>query len=614
MTTRKKADTGRNLLFNSGPWILVAACVLLLGLLSVFSFSSYQREKELILEGLAQKGLTLMRFVNSSVRVSMVDNLRSLQSLIPWESHMLTAMEQAVEQPGVEYILLADHSGNIVTAAGVKSPGPSVDSETMALVNELSQNSDRPFVITMKKSGESDRKVFQIASRYLPPEMGGRYRSLKEPPPHMRRMMRNFSHHPQFSKVQSELARLGSMKAVYVVQLDFEQFNSPLRRQVLQIVILLAALVLVGIGGTLSFTTLKGLKGSQQRLGKIRAFNDILVSALPIGLIGTDSSGTIQVVNEAAASLLGIVPGEIVGRSVAEGVPKKIQGLFLGSEAVVGEDRHMELELSLNSEVSSTLHLASMVVPGETGEFAGEVLLIRDLTEVRALEKELQTKERLAALGKMAAGVAHELRNPLSSIKGLAVLLKNKFSAESNEADTADVLVKEVERLNRSIGEMLDYAKPEQLSRQPTSIEQLIQKTLSLIAIDAKSYGITVRLESQNSFPEVLVDRDKLQQVFLNLFLNGIQAMESGGELLVRIEKSNQDAVIIVEDSGIGITSDNIGRVFDPYFTTKNDGTGLGLALTSKIIEEHRGKIEISSNPGEYTQVRITLPICDSTA
>ncbi|MFW2368060.1 MAG: two-component system sensor histidine kinase NtrB [Desulforhopalus sp.] len=613
MMTLKKADAGRNLLFNSGPWILAAACVLLLGLLSLFSFSSYQREKELILEGLAQKGLTLMRFVNSSVRVSMIDNLRSLQSLTPWESHMLAAMEQAVEQPGVEYILLADHSGNIISAAGVKSPGPSVDQKTMALVNELSRNSDRSFVITMKKSGQSDKKVFQVASRYLPPEIGGRGRSLKEPPPHMRRMMRNLTHHPNFSKVQAELARIERMKAVYVVQLDFEKFNSPLRRQVLQIVILLAALVLVGIGGTLSFTTLKGLKGSQQRLGKIRAFNDILVSALPIGLIATDSRGIIQVVNEAAAALLGVVPKEIVGRSVAEGVPEELQGLFQGSEAGVGKDRHVELELSLNSEVRSTLQLAYMVVPGETGEFAGEVLLIRDLTEVRALEKELQTKERLAALGKMAAGVAHELRNPLSSIKGLAVLLKGKFSPESNEADTADVLVKEVERLNRSIGEMLDYARPEQLSRQPTSIEKLIQKTLSLVVIDAKSYGIKVRLENQNSLPEVLVDRDKLQQVFLNLFLNGIQAMESGGELLVKTKRSNQDVVIIVEDSGIGITSDNIDRVFDPYFTTKNDGTGLGLALTSKIIEEHQGKIEISSDPGVYTQVKITLPICDST-
>lgn len=609
MTTQKRADHVSNLLINSGPWVLVTACVLLLCLLTLFSFSSYQREKELMIEGLAQKGLTLMRFVNSSVRVLMVENLRSLQTLIPWESHLATAMEQAVEQPGVEYILLADQSGTIISSAGKNEPQQILDQEMLALVEQVSRERGRPFVTSIGKNVRTDRKIFQIASLYHPPEIGGRMRSLKEPPPQMRRMMRNFPHHPQFSEVQAEMERLASMKAVYIVQLDFEQFDTPLRRQLLQIVILLVVLLLVGAGGTLSFTTLKGLKGSQQRLGKIRAFTDILVSALPVGLIATDSSGTVQVFNDTAASILGVGAGDVVGRIPADVVPKALQVMFLGRQTLQEERLQEEIELSLGTESRSTLHLTSMVVLDEDGNFAGEVLLIRDLTEVRALEKELQTKERLAALGKMAAGVAHELRNPLSSIKGLAVLLKGKFPVQSSEAATADVLVKEVERLNRSIGEMLDYAKPGQLALQPASIDTLIEKTLSLVALDAESYGINVRLERDNGLPEVVVDRDKLQQVFLNLFLNSIQAMESGGELLVRTEKCNHTAVIVVEDNGVGIAADNIDRVFDPYFTTKNDGTGLGLAMTAKIIEEHEGQIEISSDPGKCTRVKISLPL-----
>lgn len=609
MTPPKRAESGSNLLINSGPWILGAACVLLLGLLTLFSLSSYQREKELMLEGLVQKGLTLMRFVNSSVRVLMIENLRSLQTLVPWESHMATAMAQAVEQPGVEYILLVDQFGNIVASAGKNPPEKKLTPETSALIEELSRQRTTPYVTSIEKSGRSERKLFQIASRYHPPEIGGRMRSKQDHPPHMRRMMRNIPHHPQFSALQAELSRLRSMKAAYVVQLDFEQFNSPLKRQLLQIVILVVVLLLVGIGGTLSFTTLKGLKGSQQRLGKIRAFTDIVVSALPVGLIATDSSGMIQVVNNTAASILRIREEEIVGRIPAQSIPESLQAMFFGRQTTHASDRQAEIELSIGPELKTTLHLASMVVQDEVGDFAGEVLLIRDLTEVRALEKELQTKERLAALGKMAAGVAHELRNPLSSIKGLAVLLKGKFSAESSEAETADVLVKEVERLNRSIGEMLDYAKPGQLTRQLTPLDALIRKTLSLVTIDAESYGINIRLECENNLPEVEVDRDKLQQVFLNLFLNGIQAMESGGELLVHTGKTKNNVVVVVEDNGVGISAENIDRVFDPYFTTKNDGTGLGLAMTSKIIEEHGGQIEISSVPGEYTRVTITLPL-----
>jgi two-component system sensor histidine kinase HydH len=221
----------------------------------------------------------------------------------------------------------------------------------------------------------------------------------------------------------------------------------------------------------------------------------------------------------------------------------------------------------------------------------------------------LQRNERLAALGKMAAGVAHELRNPLSSIKGLAVLLKAKFSIPSNEAETADILVKEVERLNRSIGELLDYAKPAQLKRDAAFIQEIIRKTVSLVQVDAESYNIDIQLETDNDIPQILVDKDKMNQVFLNLFLNAIQAMEHGGDLVVRAEKDRQTIIITIRDNGVGIEPENLSRVFDPYYTTKNDGTGLGLAMTSKIIEEHGGKIELSSVYGEFTEVRVILPL-----
>lgn len=615
MTIRQKAENKGNLLFNFSPWLLAIACTLLLILLTIFAVSNYQREKELIVEAIAQKGLTLMRFINSSVRESIRDNLRTSRQWDHWQDHMQAAMEQAVEQPGVEFVVLIDAAGTVLSGAGENLPENVVDADSLAFAGVLRADNAGRFVTRIKKDADGDKKKFQIASWYMPPSMRD---ALHGPPDGSPRrgqmMMRGLRQHPQFALVQEEMDRLLEIRPIYIVQLDFEQFNSPLNRQLLQIIILLVVIFLVGLGGTLSFATLKGLKGSQRRLGKMTAFTDMLVSSLPIGLIATDSSDVIQVYNDSAKELIGFDAEKVIGGRPQLCLPAKLAQMFSGKDMDGPIVRQTEIHLTGLPEKDKTLQLASMVVLDDSGGFAGEVLLIRDLTTVKRLEKELRRSERLAALGKMAAGVAHELRNPLSSIKGLAVVLKSNFSHASKEAETADILVKEVERLNRSIGELLDYAKPAQLKRERAFVTEIIEKTVSLVQVDAQSFGITLRLEMDNDPPQVMLDKDKMNQVFLNLFLNAIQAMEDGGELLVATEHDARKIIITVRDNGVGIVPENLGRVFDPYFTTKNDGTGLGLAMSAKIVEEHGGWMELSSVAGSYTEVRVVLPLTEDGA
>lgn len=609
MTTPAKAERIGNPLLSFSPWILATACTLLLVLLTIFGVSNYQREKELVVEALAQKGLTLMRFINSSVRISIRNNLRSGQKWQHWQEPMQEAMQQAVEQPGVEFVLLVDSGGKVLAAAGTNLPDEAIDPESLAFVSRLQDDDAGRFVTRIGKSGQGDKRKFQIASWYLAPNMGGRPHAPFDRGPGRGPMLRRFNQHPQFAAIQREMDELIGSRPIYIVQLDYEQFNMPLKRQLLQSIILLVVLLLVGIGGGLSFVTLKGLKGSQLRLSKMRAFTDILVSSLPIGLIATDSSGVVQVYNSSAQDLIGFDPLKVIDRMPQVCLPAELSQMFSGEVADGRVERQTEVHLSSAGEKIRILQLASMVVLDQGGGFAGEVLLIRDLTTVKRLEKELQRNERLAALGKMAAGVAHELRNPLSSIKGLAVLLKSNFSGPSKEAETAEILVKEVERLNRSIGELLDYAKPGQLKQEAVSIEELIGKTVSLVQVDTESFGIAIKVDMEQNLPQVLVDTDKMNQVFLNLFLNAIQAMEQGGELTVGTKSDERTITVIIRDNGVGIEQENLGRVFDPYYTTKNDGTGLGLAMSAKIVEEHGGSIEISSGAGRYTEVRVVLPL-----
>jgi len=493
MATQSKT---RDFFYSLSPWILAAACVLLLSVLTLFTINNYQREKKLVVEALTQKGVTIIRFINSSSRESMRANLRGSQDILPWEDHAQAAMEQAAEQPGVDYVALVDLRNQVISGAGNGFSSKKMSGDDLLFSASLRGGSPGSIVLRNVEDVQSGKRSFQVAGLFQAPVgsrpffgMGGRSGG------HSRMKMHGAGRQPMLGHLKSEIDRLGKMQPILVVQLNFEQFSSPVRRQVLQMGILFVVFILVAVGSYLSLLTLRGLKGSRVRLGRI--------------------------------------------------------------------------------------------------------------------EKELQRSERLVALGKMAAGVAHELRNPLSSIKGLAILLQSKFNDEKEKegVEAANILVREVERLNRSIGELLDYAKPAKLNKINVNINVIVEKTVQLVNMDLEAQDIALNLNIADTLPEIDGDEDKLNQVFLNLFLNGIQAMDKGGILTVNSYQSGKNVVIVVEDTGIGVANENLQKVFDPYFTTKSDGTGLGLAMSAKIIEEHGGDILLTSQPGDGTRVEVVLPV-----
>jgi two-component system, NtrC family, sensor histidine kinase HydH len=607
MPTPPQNQVRRNLLFDLSPWVLAAACTLLLLLLSLFAVSNYQREKELIEEALVEKSLTLVRFINSAARESLRDELRFGKEWTGWQELWRTALAQAVEQPGVEAVLLLDQQGRILVQAGGEPPRERLDPAAQTLVAALATAATPPppYLFAVDRAANGDKRQFQLVVHQGPPDFAGRMDHGGMGP----MMLRRFGQHPQAAAIQVELAALAALRPVYLVQLDFAMFTSPLQRQFLQIVILLVVIVLVGVGGTLSLFTLRGLRGSQLRLGEMRAFTDLVVSSLPVGLIAGEGDGTVKVCNPAARAILSLGEKEVLGRQMADALPPEWQKSLVGQDEADRAGRSTETRLTTGSGEVKTVQVLSLAVLAEQGSGPGRILMLQDLTAVRRLEWELRRSERMAALGKMAAGVAHELRNPLSSIKGLALLLQNHFPKGSEEASTAELLVGEVERLNRSIGELLEYARPAQLEREKVVINALIEKTLSLVAVDASSTGVAVRFSPGAELPEIAVDPDRIKQVLLNLLLNALQAMPDGGELNVHTALVDGGIEVLVADSGVGIAPENLARVFDPYYTTKNDGTGLGLALSAKIVEEHGGTIRISSRPGESTEVRLTLPL-----
>jgi two-component system sensor histidine kinase HydH len=415
-------------------------------------------------------------------------------------------------------------------------------------------------------------------------------------------------HHLLPPEWTDELERVSQQKYIILVELDLSQLNQAVKQQLLQIVILSVVLLLVGIGGWLSLLTLEGLKGSQSRLNRIKAFRDTLISSLPVGLIVTDSQGLIILCNQFAEQVASVAEKEVVGLSPDSVLaPELARALTVRDTATVDSGRE-EITLPDNKGEPRTLQLHGMSVVDNEGAPAGVMLLIQDLSQVKSLEEELRRSERMAALGKMAAGVAHELRNPLSSIKGLAILLKSRFQEKSTDQETADILVQEVERLNRSISELLDYTRPQKLIKEDVHPDEVVRKAVSLIRMDAESMGVEIEIQVEGNVPVIKADQDKLNQVFLNLFLNSIQAMEQGGSLDIEVASEGGNVTFTVKDSGCGMDKEDLPRIFDPYFTTKPEGTGLGLAMSVKIIEEHGGTITFQSEPGKGTTAVVILP------
>jgi two-component system sensor histidine kinase HydH len=255
------------------------------------------------------------------------------------------------------------------------------------------------------------------------------------------------------------------------------------------------------------------------------------------------------------------------------------------------------------------LSISASRIVSDAGHFVGHILILRDLREVKRLQDEIRQKEKLAALGSLSAGVAHEIRNPLSSIKGLASYFGDKFEPGSSDREAAEVMVREVERLNRVVSELLDFARPSELSRRQTDIVDVLNHSVRLVQQDAGLHHIEIRLSTADDLPPLFLDPDRFSQCLLNLYLNAIEAMTNGGVLTVEAAIAPGGGLrITVTDTGPGIPEKYRSKIFDPYFTTKTTGTGLGLAIVYKIIEAHGGSISIESAPGGGTRFTVFLP------
>ncbi|MDM8522613.1 ATP-binding protein [Desulfococcaceae bacterium HSG8] len=568
------------------PWIFIGAVAVLFPIFAFMTIENIHRYKENSTRLLVEKGSALIRSFEASTRTEMMGTR--------WSGNQLQRLlTETAQQPDIAYLLVANTEGTILAHNDSDYIGK-VHGKKLNL-EELSLSTDVGWRMVV---GPEGKKLFEVFRMFNP---GGMYipERCRTCPNMLRRWLMSHAHHKN-----SEAESL-----VIFVGLDMRPIDEARKADTRHTVVMGLFLLFIGLAGILLLFLAQGYRTAKMSLSRIKAFSDNVVEHMPIGLFAIDSNERIASFNHVAGSVLRLPSDEAVGKDATEILPHELCKLIENPDIRQGVVEK-EIECHVCDGKVVPLEVSATRLHDESGTFLGYVMLFKDLTEVRSLRKEIARSQRLASVGSLAAGVAHEIRNPLSSIKGFATYFKEKYSDVPDDQKIADILIQEVDRLNRVVGQLLELARPVSISSKSVHLRTLIEDSVRLIEHQAEEKHIEINTVFPHETENVFVDQDRISQVLLNLYLNAMEAMESGGNLSVEVSehKEKGNLAIRVSDTGTGISKAELGRIFDPYFTTKSSGTGLGLAIVHNILEAHNGKIKVDSTEEEGTAVTIFLP------
>jgi len=351
----------------------------------------------------------------------------------------------------------------------------------------------------------------------------------------------------------------------------------------------------------------------KKTLNEMKDYTTTLLETMDNAVISIDKNGLIKTFNRKSEEIFLKTRKEVLNKNCQDVLDIKIDNMCLLRKAIL-EKRNVSREIILkeNGFSRKILDISTSFLNNESGEMVGLVAVIRDVTEIKSLNEEVARNNRLASLGKLSAGIAHEIRNPLSSIRGLAQFIGNSFKKDDARREDLDTIIQEVDRLNHLIVQVLDFAKIRKLNITHFSINQLIKKTVELLKIESNNKKIKFHLSLSEEIPNIYADENQIRQILLNIIVNSVQAINFQGDIFVTSEviqyREKSGVKIMIEDNGTGIPESDIPKVFDPFFTKKETGTGLGLSIVYKLVENHQGEVKIESKEGSGTKFTIILP------
>lgn len=570
------------------PWIFIGAIIVLLPIFTYITIDNINRKKTNRINILLEKGAALIRSFEAGTRTGILGDLwgtRQLQKLL----------YETAQQPDIKYILVADSSGSIIahsdpvhtgSTVNIKGNNKPIDPKVIARTKDLLWH------IEEKPDGIKNLIIF----RKFEPTGGEKTIRWK------------------ISKYRDKLipdaiVRLPMPERIIFVSLDMKSVDESYTLDIRESIVTSFFLLLSCIAGVVILFMIQRYKTTRSSFYRIRAFSEILVENMPIGMFAMDGEKNIVTFNTPGKKILNLDDKN------SPVIPHDLLTLLnkLNAKRDIIET---DIDCTLDNQAIVPLEVSASYLWGKNFEKPGFVCLFKDLSEVRFLKKEVERSQRLASVGKLAAGVAHEIRNPLSSIKGFATYFKERYQDVPEDQKIADIMINEVDRLNRVVGHLLEFARPVMISLQPVDLKTFMENSITLVKQRAENENITIHFFIEDDIKTAMMDPDRISQLLLNLYINAIDAMHGSdqGVLEVTVKKvPNKKFIIIsVKDTGEGIAEEDLAHIFDPYFTTKSSGTGLGLAISHNIIDAHNGIITISSEKHLGTTIAVSLPHRDT--
>ncbi len=434
----------------------------------------------------------------------------------------------------------------------------------------------------------------------------------------------------RYRRVALQLAAFSALMYLALVAVQYIDLDLPLARRFsppvdLPSIRVAQYTVAINLGGFMGVALLAGsladslrsagarLEDASHRIRDLRAYNEYVINSLLSGLVTTDHDGRILTFNRAASTIIGVPAAQIIGRNVIDvmQMPDSVRARM----AALTPGRSLKVDCQHRTPDG---RLIDVGLTGSTLTFpeggTGYVWSFQDVTDVRRLEREARLRQRLAAVGEMAAGIAHEIRNPLASMSGSIQVLRQELPLSEDQAQLMDIVLRESERLNDTIRSFLAYARPQRSSMTRLDVRKVLQDTATLLRNSAEvraEHVIDVEAPDEPVWCEA--DENQIRQVVWNLATNGLRAMPKGGRLRMAVSAKSASegddwVVLAIQDEGCGIAPEDIEGIFQPFRSSFERGTGLGLAIVHRVVTDYHGTITVSSEVGVGTTMSVRLP------
>ncbi|MFN2353373.1 MAG: nitrogen regulation protein NR(II) [Desulfopila sp.] len=545
---------------------LLAATIVMACILVFSTVENINRAQSLMEQFLVDKGEAIMRSIEAGSRTTMMmHQMRRGDSL-----H--TLLTEYAKDQDIRYISITGLDGGIVEHIGPQTradlTGEDLDDIKVGEVVTRLDNKEGVFGLFKK---------FQVDSRYPMMHMQSRHMS------------------------EARSARAG--QKILSVGLDTHKFDSARQQDVRHALFMGAILFLVSTAGLYFLFLYQKMRITSSKLANMKLYTENVIESIPVGMITLDAADQVVSCNKNTEELFGYPLSILQGQD--------INTVFPGCSTTFTETcdglLEYESECADNTGKIIPLHVSCSPLVGNDNENIGKVLIIRDMSSIKEMELQLERSRRMAALGKMAAGIAHEIRNPLGTLRGFAQFFGNQPETSDDGRKYSRLMISEIDRLNQTISGLLQFSRSRHPQFQEVAIDALFHRAISMMESDVAAKNVDLRWHHDTGI-SLRADPDQLLQVLMNLLKNSINAIPPRGRIALQCIEEDHFIKISVEDNGCGMSEDVQAKMFDPFFTTNQSGTGLGLAVSHQIIEQHGGSFEVQAAPKSGATISFRLP------